>query len=201
MCCTASQTIKIISILQSGREVSSSEIVRRARDYLWSWPDINFHLYCPIPESFTAKKSCFLFFLEDWGYLAVTKYLSILKCRSLYIGSIYHGAVKLVTKLVNFLKGENLLNFWHSFVTGLKVLVFKKQSLYFMMIFAILAWIFITKNAFDHNENTNKQVLLSKIWYKRSQSSNDPGCRHTYKESSEEGGQYFPRHGDRYGKR
>ena len=91
MCCTASQTIKIISILQSGREVSSSEIVRRARDYLWSWPDINFHLYCPIPESFTAKKSCFIFFLEDWGYLAVTKYLSILKCRSLYWEHISRG--------------------------------------------------------------------------------------------------------------
>ena len=117
------------------------------------------------------------------------------------VSGVYITAVKLARKLVNFLKGENLLNFWHSFVTGLKVLVFKKQSLYFMMIFAILAWIFITKNAFDHNENTNKQVLLSKIWYKRSQSSNDPGCRHTYKESSEEGGQYFPRHGDRYGKR
>ena len=97
------------------------------------------------------------------------------------VSGVYITAVKLARKLVNFLKGENLLNFWHSFVAGLKVLVFKKQSLYFMMIFAILAWIFITKNAFDHNENTNKQVLLSKIWYKRSQSSNDPGCRHTYR--------------------
>ena len=40
----------------------------------------------------------------------------------------YITPVKLVTKLVNFLKGENLLNFWRSFVASLKVLVFKTTS-------------------------------------------------------------------------
>ena len=47
------------------------------------------------------------------------------------VSGVYITAVKLARKLVNFLKGENLLNFWHSFVAGLKVLVFKKTIFIF----------------------------------------------------------------------
>ena len=56
------------------------------------------------------------------------------------IESIYHGAVKLVTKLVNFLKGENLLNFWRSFVASLKVLVFKTTGLVLYRKFFLASW-------------------------------------------------------------